>query len=94
MSMKRILSLLLMLMMVLTTASAEIPAYLNVGKTPLVNEDVTLRVAVMCHDNTTEPEGLSLNGVEISLYKLYGMLYNLHYVELFFCVQVFYFCGL
>ena len=56
MSMKRILSLLLMLMMVLTTASAEIPAYLNVGKTPLVNEDVTLRVAVMCHDNTTEPE--------------------------------------
>lgn len=56
MNMKRILVLLLMLMMVVTTASAEIPAYLNVGRAPLVNEDITLRVAVMCHDNTTEPE--------------------------------------
>lgn len=39
------------------TEGSKLPDYLNVGKAPLVQgEDITLRVAVMCHDNTVEPE--------------------------------------
>lgn len=52
----RILALALAVLMLSSAALAEIPAYLNVGKTPLVNEDITLTVAVRVHDNTQKPD--------------------------------------
>ena len=77
---KRILSLVLALMMVLalvacgpanddtpTTngsnadptesgSASSLPSYLQVGQMPLVTEDITLRIAVLCDDVNTAPE--------------------------------------
>lgn len=39
-----------------TEAASKLPAYLQVNKAPLVTEDVTLRVAVLCDDVCTKPE--------------------------------------
>lgn len=38
------------------TEGSKIPDYLNVGQAPLVDEEITLRVAILCHDNTVDPE--------------------------------------
>ena len=48
------LALALALMLVMSSAFA-LPDYLQVGGFPMVTEPVTLKIAVMCHDNTTEP---------------------------------------
>lgn len=52
----RILALTLVLVCVTSCALAELPAYLHVGQLPLVDKDITLKVAMLCHDNTLEPE--------------------------------------
>ena len=43
-----------------TTAgsTSNLPDYLNVGQFPLVDEgtDITLKIAIRCHDNTQDPE--------------------------------------
>lgn len=36
--------------------AGSLPDYLNVGELPLVDEKITLKVAVYCHDNTQNPE--------------------------------------
>ena len=77
---KRILSLVLALMMVLalvacgpanddtpttngsnadpteSASASSLPSYLQVGQMPLVTEDITLRIAVLCDDVNTAPE--------------------------------------
>ena len=42
-----------------TTAgsTSNLPSYLKVGQAPLVEgEDITLKIAIRCHDNTQDPE--------------------------------------
>ena len=40
-----------------TAPQSNLPAYLKVGQAPLVEgEDITLKVAIRCHDNTQKPE--------------------------------------
>ena len=52
----KLLSLLMALMLLLSSSAlAELPSYLHVGQTPLVDEPVTLKVAVLCKEETTEP---------------------------------------
>ncbi len=52
----KLLSLTMALMLVLSaSAFAEIPDYLHVGSTPLVDSPVTLKIALELNDETTDP---------------------------------------
>lgn len=52
---RRILLIVFALMLVLPCAFASVPDYLQVDQIPLVTEPITLKIAVMAHDNTTDP---------------------------------------
>ena len=40
-----------------TGPTSNLPSYLKVGQAPLVEgEDITLKIAIRCHDNTQDPE--------------------------------------
>ena len=52
---RRILLIVLALMLVIPCAFASVPDYLQVDQIPLVTEPITLKIAVMAHDNTTNP---------------------------------------